>query len=798
MAAPILDGSGHVTSGGASSITVTVSTTGAGYVLVFPGGNGGPVTSVSGSTLGAFTKKVSGGNTGFYVDCWYKASTGALTSEVITVTQTTNAFITVDALGVKGATGFDANAGAVVLTTNSSDLLVSTTTAETFVAAAYRMGSQPTPTAGTGMTQVSGANFQLTEYKRVTTAQTNLDMAIGTGAGDPNGGVAVALVGAASTTAVGTAAGTSTAAAFTPRAIGTASGTSTATATMVPRHLMGVNVSALEFGPAALPGMAGVDYLIPRISDLDYYKGKGLTLIRLPFLWERVQPTLNAALDTTYLGYIKAYVAAAYSRGMRVILDVHNYGRYSVSGTPTIIGTSPVTNSAFADLWTRLATAFVGNPGIWAYGLMNEPHDMGGSTVWPAAAQAAASAIAAVDSATTILVPGDAYSGAWSWTTNNNTLNVTAANPIVYEAHLYFDTDHSGTYAAGTYAGEGVTATSGATQVSNFTNWLAANNYKGFIGEWAFPSDEPSLWGPLALNFLDAIERAGCSATYFAGGDWGPQGRSIIIDPNGGVDRPQMTAVAAHPSTVQYSPTWAGSAAGAGTANATGARVTANVGSAAGTSTASGVGKKQARAVGSGAGTSAATSSGKTQARTGGATTGTSSASAVGESSSQSIGAAAGFSTAAASIVTLCVASGTADGSASVAAVGTGPAQATGFATGTGLASGFAGSIAMASASVVVVGVGASLATASANASGTSSATSGGLGALGATGSASGSASGIGDHLGIRCDSRRRNQQQFGRRGRNVGQRCNGLHERNVIGARHVRPRSHERPDRRQ
>jgi endoglucanase len=54
-------------------------------------------------------------------------------------------------------------------------------------------------------------------------------------------------------------------------------------------QLFGVNLSGAEWGNR-YPGTFGTDYTYPTASELDYYKSKGLTLIRLPFLWERVQP----------------------------------------------------------------------------------------------------------------------------------------------------------------------------------------------------------------------------------------------------------------------------------------------------------------------------------------------------------------------------------------------------------------------------------------------------------------------------------------------------------------------------
>lgn len=51
----------------------------------------------------------------------------------------------------------------------------------------------------------------------------------------------------------------------------------------------GVNLSGAEFGNV-YPGVDGTHYGYPTEKDLDYFKAKGLYLVRFPFRWERIQP----------------------------------------------------------------------------------------------------------------------------------------------------------------------------------------------------------------------------------------------------------------------------------------------------------------------------------------------------------------------------------------------------------------------------------------------------------------------------------------------------------------------------
>ena len=81
-----------------------------------------------------------------------------------------------------------------------------------------------------------------------------------------------------------------------------------------------------------MPGEYGVHYTYPKASELDYFKSKGLVLVRLPFKWERLQPALFGELDSIELGRLKKFVTEAEKRDMPVILDLHNYGRRFVNG----------------------------------------------------------------------------------------------------------------------------------------------------------------------------------------------------------------------------------------------------------------------------------------------------------------------------------------------------------------------------------------------------------------------------------------------------------------------------------
>jgi aryl-phospho-beta-D-glucosidase BglC (GH1 family) len=304
-----------------------------------------------------------------------------------------------------------------------------------------------------------------------------------------------------------------------------------------PPLMLGVNLCGAEFGEKFLPGIYDKHFTYPTAKELDYYKSKGLLLIRLPFRWERMQPTLNDALDSTELGRLDRFVAAVRERGMRVIPEPHNFARYR----DQLIGTADVPNAAFADFWRRLAGHYKDEESIWAYGLVNEPHATQG--LWPAAAQAAVDAIREVDKTHHILVPGDGWSGAADWRRNNQNLWITdPQNRIVYEAHLYFDRDKSGTYKK-PWEDEQATLTIGIDRLKPFREWLEERNAVGFVGEFGVPGggDRDPRWITALEGFVRHLREIQMPACYWAGGPWWGN-YPLSIEPRNGQDRPQMKA----------------------------------------------------------------------------------------------------------------------------------------------------------------------------------------------------------------------------------------------------------------
>ncbi|MBL8480618.1 MAG: cellulase family glycosylhydrolase, partial [Rhodocyclaceae bacterium] len=244
-----------------------------------------------------------------------------------------------------------------------------------------------------------------------------------------------------------------------------------------------------------------VELLFPTAAHIAYYKGAGMNAIRLPLVWETLQPVLYGELDARYLGHVREFLERARAQDMPVLLDLHNYARYRGN----LVGSAEVPLAAFEDLWRRLAAALRAHPAVLGYGLMNEPHDSAG--LWPAAAQAGVDGVRAADRERPIYVAGDSWSNAQRWPAVHAAPFVRdPAGRIVYEAHLYFDDDFSGRYK--TPPGNTDVAARAERRLAPFLRWLAAHGQRGAIGETGVPMDD-ARWLDALAKFLD-MSAAAC------------------------------------------------------------------------------------------------------------------------------------------------------------------------------------------------------------------------------------------------------------------------------------------------
>ena len=310
----------------------------------------------------------------------------------------------------------------------------------------------------------------------------------------------------------------------------------------------GINI----VGPALSAGRRGTygkDYIYPDEQTLGYYRSKGFKVVRVTFLWERMQPRLLSDLDSEELGRLHALAEAVRRQGMVLVTGPHNYARYAVNdGQPELIGSAAVPTTAFSDLWHRLSTAFISVKDGLIFTLMNEPHDTAGT--WPAMAQSAVDAIREVDRQRWLYVPGDGWSSARSWSQYNQELALAdPSDRIVYVAHQYFDQSGKGSYE-NSYDADGTYPEIGVDRLNPFLDWLRERRFRGTVTEYGVPNNDPR-WLIVLDKTLSALKRANVGGAYWAGGPWWGD-YPLSSEPHGGHDAPVMSVLTKY--TQQCSP----------------------------------------------------------------------------------------------------------------------------------------------------------------------------------------------------------------------------------------------------
>lgn len=302
--------------------------------------------------------------------------------------------------------------------------------------------------------------------------------------------------------------------------------------------LKGVNIAGAEFNGDQLPGVLFKNYIYPNNAELDYFASIGATVIRLPFLWERIQPSLFGELAPAELQNIATTVALAKSNGMCVVLDVHNYGSYRGKA----IGSTQVPIKAFIDLWTRLAEQF-GDASTTAFDLMNEPFNLPVDQ-WASVAQQTVNTIRKQGAKNLILVSGGRWSGVHDWfSTAGGISNAStfaafhdSEQRTLIEVHQYADANYSGTgqqcVAAGNFNG----------MFDKITNWASTNGQRLFLGEFGVPPNQQCLDALAVILSHTENKNVWRGWTYWAAGQWWGN-YPLSIEPQNGKEAPQTAII---------------------------------------------------------------------------------------------------------------------------------------------------------------------------------------------------------------------------------------------------------------
>jgi endoglucanase len=256
----------------------------------------------------------------------------------------------------------------------------------------------------------------------------------------------------------------------------------------------GLNRAGAEFG-ADWDGWSGQTfYTLPTNVELDselaFYGEKGFNAIRVPIAWERLQHTLQGPLDIDYTDRVSAFIDQANAAGWLAIIDLHNYNRYATGAfnaagdqvdryTQRVFGDGFLDASHLADVWTKIAQLFLGNPDV-VFNIMNEPHDFPvESDAWFSNIQTVINAIRGAGADQLILVPNSRGSDVDHWDTY-----APNGGPLDSEAALAI-TDSADNYAFDMHAYQDFpdSSTSYVDLLTPVTDWATRNGKRLFLSE---------------------------------------------------------------------------------------------------------------------------------------------------------------------------------------------------------------------------------------------------------------------------------------------------------------------------
>lgn len=308
--------------------------------------------------------------------------------------------------------------------------------------------------------------------------------------------------------------------------------------------IRGVNLSGAEWGKNSSQD----SQFWPTAQELDYYKSKGMNTVRLAISWEQFQPTLNGSLDPSEMARLDNFLHEADARGMKVLLNLANFDRYTLNHGPngqgvdgetqgTVVGAPGLPISAMQDFWSRMVQHVDADPSasraIAGWDLTNEPFGTNGA--WPETATAVDQAIRATGDNHTVVVEGD------QWARDFSGLEGLARSDknVAFEAHSYWD-DGSGAYSNPNPPADNPNV--GVDHIRPFVEWLKQNDAKGFVGEWGVPTNN-TAWAPAVSNFIHYLNQNGLGNMVWSGGPgWQPD-YTLSVEPINGQDRAIMSTI---------------------------------------------------------------------------------------------------------------------------------------------------------------------------------------------------------------------------------------------------------------
>jgi len=332
--------------------------------------------------------------------------------------------------------------------------------------------------------------------------------------------------------------------------------------------LKGVAEAGADLGDTMLPGDPGKTYSFPKDSSIDHFGKLGFGVVRIPFLWERLQRQLRGDFDQEYLKSLKHTVKQVNKAGMKAVLVPQNWARYcktsgcgSSNRNAGVIGApnSGVTAEDFCDFWNQLAQQFKDNRNV-IFTIMEEPNTQS-TKLWAEVAQRAIVTIRKTGAKQLVLVPGNGWTDAVSWcetfpdTDHKKISNADAfttfsdpADNFAFDMHQYLGKNGNPDLK------ECASETVGKDALREATEWLKRNKFRAFLGEFGGPATHLCKKAvDNMLNYLEKYPETWMGWTMWAAGSspqpwWSKYTLNIEPDSIGGKmkDKPQTHWVLGH------------------------------------------------------------------------------------------------------------------------------------------------------------------------------------------------------------------------------------------------------------
>lgn len=306
----------------------------------------------------------------------------------------------------------------------------------------------------------------------------------------------------------------------------------------------GINISGLEYDGTFGDAL----YQKPDVPEVQYFLDQGMNTVRLPIRWEFVlsddanhlaesHDPSNVQVNTQYMDAVRDTLSKLLKgsgnagKGMKVIVDLHNYMRFCNTGAEEGQSNEPTTVSKACRIVTAAEMAYIWKtltiqledllkayPDQLAFGLMNEPNS---DSVNPITTQqvfdnevAAYQAIRGYQASNSlaknlIIFSGNGWDPMHDWTSGNGKVFTKEAfakagievdtDNVALEMHQYFDSNYSGlSSTCNTYTDINDFATK--LNITDLPQWLKDNHLRAMVTEFGGSASDPTC--ATDMNYL--------------------------------------------------------------------------------------------------------------------------------------------------------------------------------------------------------------------------------------------------------------------------------------------------------